>query len=115
MRMEEYLETLTGQIRCKLARDPIREELRCHMEDQRDAYMEEGMTEEEAEEAAVLDMGDPVLTGAEFDRLHRPNMPWRMIGLIVIASLIGFAMQYLVIAPNSDVVDFHKQFILLAC
>ena len=115
MRMEEYLEKLTDQIRCKLARDPIREELRCHMEDQRDAYMEEGMTEEEAEEAAVLDMGDPVLTGAEFDRLHRPNMPWRMIGLIVIASLIGFAMQYLVIAPNSDVVDFHKQFILLAC
>lgn len=115
MRMEEYLEKLTDQIRCKLARDPIHEELRCHMEDQRDAYMEEGMTEEEAEEAAVLDMGDPVLTGTEFDRLHRPNMPWRMIGLIMIVSLIGFAMQYLVIAPNSDVVDFQRQFFLLLC
>lgn len=113
MRMEEYLEKLTDQIRCKLARDPIYEELRCHMEDQKDAYMEEGMDEEEAEAAAVLDMGDPVLTGAEFDRLHRPEMPWKMIVLIMIVSLTGLLVQYLVIGPDSDYVDFRKQLCLL--
>lgn len=113
MRMEEYLETLTGQIRCKLAHDPIREELRCHMEDQKEAYMEEGMDEEEAEETAVLDMGDPVRTGEEFDRLHRPKMPWRIIGLIMLVSLTGLMLQYLVIVPESDYVDFRKQFFLL--
>lgn len=113
MRMEEYLEILTGQIRCKLAHDPIREELRCHMEDQKEAYMEEGMDEEEAEETAVLDMGDPVRTGEEFDRLHRPKMPWRIIGLIMLVSLTGLMLQYLVIGPESDYVDFRKQFFLL--
>lgn len=113
MRMEEYLEILTGQIRCRLAHDPIREELRHHMEDQKEAYLEEGMDEEEAEETAVLDMGDPVRTGEEFDRLHRPKMPWRMIGLIMLVSLTGLMLQYLVIGPESDYVDFRKQFFLL--
>lgn len=113
MRMEEYLEIMTGQIRCRLAHAPIREELRCHMEDQKDAYIEMGMEEEEAEGAAVRDMGDPVRTGEELDRIHRPRIPWKTAGIIIGISLLGFVIQYLIINESVTYVDFRKQFCIL--
>ena len=53
MRAEEYLTILTDQIRCKMARKAVREEIRCHIEDQTAAFLSEGMEQAEAEEAAV--------------------------------------------------------------
>lgn len=54
MRAEEYLTILTDQIRCKMARGAVREEIRCHIEDQTAAFLSEGMEQAEAEEAAVM-------------------------------------------------------------
>ena len=61
--MEEYLETLLEQIRCKKAHDLVRREIEGHMEEQISENMAEGMTRKEAVEAAVKVMGDPVATG----------------------------------------------------
>lgn len=94
MRTEEYLAILTEQIRCKKARSTVSEELRQHIEDQKAAFIEAGMEANEAEAAAVLEMGDPVETGIELDRVHRPKMAWGILSLIVVLSLIGFAVQY---------------------
>lgn len=96
MKTEEYLHILTDQMRCKMVRDAVAEELRWHIEDQKAAYMSEGMESTEAEEAAVREMGDPVETGQEMDRIHRPKMPWGTIALIAVLSVIGIAAQQLV-------------------
>ncbi len=58
--------------------------------------MKAGMNAEEAEEAAVLEMGDPVEVGVEMDRIHRPKMAWKMIGLIAILNLAGIVLMYLI-------------------
>lgn len=47
MRAEEYLTILTDQIRCKMARGAVREEIRCHIEDQTAAFLSEGMEQAE--------------------------------------------------------------------
>lgn len=94
MKMEEYLDVMEEQIRCKQARMGVRAELKGHMEDQMDAYLLQGMTPEEAEAAAVMDMGDPVETGNDLDRIHRPKMPWKSIGIIIGFSLVAFILQY---------------------
>ena len=52
MKKEEYLEILTEQIRCKMARGAVAEEMRWHIEDQTEAFLSEGMERKEAEEAA---------------------------------------------------------------
>ena len=96
MKAEEYLETLAGQIRCKMAREAVRDELLAHIEDQKTAYLSEGMEQEEAEEAAVREMGDPVETGNEMDRIHRPKMAWGMIALITALSIVGYVLQKLI-------------------
>ena len=93
MRREEYLYTLTEQIRCKMARGTIEQEINDHIEDQKEEFLSEGMSQTEAEEAAVREMGDPVEVGLEMDRIHRPTMAWGMIALIVGLSLAGYLLR----------------------
>lgn len=95
MRAEEYLTILTDQIWCRMAREDVRKELLCHIEDQKAAFLSEGMEQAEAEEAAVREMGDPVETGNELDRIHRPKMAWGMIALIAVLSIVGYLAQCL--------------------
>ena len=50
--MEEYLEKLLAQIRCKKARPYIAEEIRGHIESQIEDNIVSGMTDQEAEKNA---------------------------------------------------------------
>ena len=94
MKKEEYLEILTEQIRCKMARGAVAEEMRWHIEDQTEAFLSEGMERKEAEEAAVREMGDPVEVGQDMDRIHRPKMAWSMIALIAAVSVAGYLLKF---------------------
>lgn len=89
MRLEEYLTTVTEQIRCKKAREMVSEELKCHILDQAEAYAADGMFEEEALEKAVREMGDPVETGVSLDRVHRPKMSWSTLALVGMISIFS--------------------------
>ena len=89
MERRNYLELMTGQIRCKKMCPVIAREVEDHIEDQKQAFMEEGMTEEEAEKAAVEEMGDPVEVGVEMDRIHRPKMPWKAIFVIALMQILS--------------------------
>lgn len=91
--MEEYLEKLVSQIRCKKARPYIAEEIRGHMESQLEDNLSEGMTYEEAESCAVADMGDPVEVGISLDRIHKPRIAWRLLLVVGVLSLLGILIQ----------------------
>ena len=84
---------LTEQIRCKKARPMIEEEYQAHIDDQKLDFMAQGMSEAEAEEAAVREMGDPVEAGVQLDRIHRPKMDMRLIAMIVMLGISGVAIQ----------------------
>lgn len=105
MRAEEYLKIVTEQIRCKRARGAVQEELQQHMEDQKNAFLVEGMEVQEAEAAAVAEMGDPIKIGTEMDRIHRPQMAWGMIGLIGALGIAGLLLQFLMRLYFADGVD----------
>ena len=93
MKVQEYLSTVTEQIRCKQAREMVSEELREHILDQAKAYEEEGMFEEEALERAVKEMGDPVETGVALDGIHRPKLSVGLLILIGMISLCSIAVH----------------------
>ena len=93
MQKEEYLKLVTEQIRCREAREPVREELEQHILDQAEEFCKEGLTEDEAIERAVEEMGDPVETGVSMDWIHRPQMAWGMLVLIGIISLLSLVIQ----------------------
>ena len=84
--MDEYLKTLLEQIRCKKARPYIRQELQNHMEDQIEANIHAGMDYESAEKEAVKDMGDPVEAGISLDRIHKPQIAWKLLFMIALIT-----------------------------
>lgn len=95
--MEEYLEKLLSQIRCKKARTYILDEIKSHMEEQVEDNLKEGMDLQQAEKMAVADMGNPVEVGISLDRIHRPGTPWRLFIIMAIISLVGVILQNLVV------------------
>lgn len=95
MDKKEYLEILAEQIRYKKALPMIEKELEDHMEDQKKDFLASGMTEKEAEAAAVMEMGDPVAVGVDMDRIHRPKMAWGLILLTGALYLAGMIFRYL--------------------
>ena len=95
MRETEYMESLLAQIQCEKAKGMIEAEIRSHIEDQKAAYMQQGMKEANAEQEAVRQMGDPVEAGARLNRIHRPLMAWDLLLLPVFLSVLGLLAQYL--------------------
>ena len=96
MDKEKYIQTVTEQIRCRRALPLVTKELEDHIEDQKCDYIEAGMDAAEAEESAVLEMGDPVEVGVEMDRIHRPKMAWKMIVLITVLNMAGSVLMYFI-------------------
>ncbi len=94
MEIREYLDTLSGQIRNRKARAMAAKEIEDHINDQADFFEGQGMDHQEAVQEAVRQMGDPVEAGVELDRIHRPQMEWRLFGWIVLFSILGLAIQY---------------------
>lgn len=92
--MEEYIRLLLEQVRCKKAHPMIEKELRCHLEDQIEANLSDGMDGKAAEEAAVRDMGSAVEVGVSMDRIHRPKTAWGMIGMMALVMMIAIGLQY---------------------
>ena len=94
--MDEYLKTLLEQIRCKKARPYIRQELQDHIEDQIAENMHAGMDRERAEKEAVRDMGDPVETGISLDRIHKPQIAWKLLVMVILLSVAGILTHIMI-------------------
>lgn len=105
--MEAYIEKLLSQIRCKKARPYIEAEIRGHIEDQISANINEGMSAEEAEENAVIDMGDPIEVGISMDKIHKPTIAWKMVLILGIVSVLVVLVQWkFVLNINNNIVYF---------
>lgn len=97
MDLSEYIEVVTGQMRCKRARAMVAKELTDHINDQTEDYLKDGMEPDAAEREAVRQMGDAVEVGTEMDRLHRPRMDKKVLIIVAIFSLVSIFLQTMVV------------------
>ena len=81
------------QISCKKARPYIAEEIKGHIESQIEDNIADGMSYEEAEKNAVADMGDPIAVGISLDKIHKPQIAWKLLVIVGILSLLGILLQ----------------------
>lgn len=88
------MEALQNQISCKRARVLATEEIEVHIQEQKAAYRKEGIEEKQAEEKALKDMGDPLVIGQQLNEVHRPKVPWIMLGIIFALITIGVFLQF---------------------
>lgn len=96
-KIQEYVNSVCEQIRWKKAHPIVSEEIRNHLLDQTDAYMAEGADEITAAQKAIMQMGDPVTVGAQFDRTHRPKPQWDMIILTAALVVLGLVIKIFII------------------
>lgn len=92
----DYLNEVSRQIRCKKAIPMLEKELQAHMEDQRDDYLAQGISEDEAQKLAIQQMGDPVETGKRLDKVHKPGMDWVLLAMVIGLSVFGIVIQRLI-------------------
>lgn len=97
-KIDAYVETVGEQIRWKKARPSLTEEIRAHLLDERDACLARGMDEEAAQAEAARQMGDPVLLGADLDRVHRPRPQWGLLALALVLTAAGVLLRVLLTA-----------------
>ena len=79
MKVHEYLKLVEAQIHCKSIWEDIRLELLGHIEEDTEYFRKKGLSQEEAVERAVEEMGDPVETGIELDKVHRTRLDVKLL------------------------------------
>ena len=87
--LQAYVDTVCDQIRWKQTRKAVAEELTDHLLMQKEAFLAEGLSVEEAEKRTVEEMGDGIAVGMALDRTHRPKAQWQMILAAAVLLCMG--------------------------
>ncbi len=89
-RWDHFLSEVMNHIRSKEAKKIVASELEFHLNEVKKEWIGKGMSETEAEEKAVSQMGSPSKLGHEMNKLHKPKVDWLLIGLLVITMGLSF-------------------------
>ena len=90
MNIKTYLNNVCKEIKYEPAKKAISEELELHMKEVKENYINDGIDEKIAEEKAVNQMGSAEEIGKSLNKIHKPQLDWKL--LILIAILIGFSL-----------------------
>ncbi|MFJ7953547.1 FtsW/RodA/SpoVE family cell cycle protein [Lysinibacillus sp. NPDC096418] len=88
--LDTYLKRVTNYIKSKDARSFVVTELTQHIKHAQQGWMNKGLTEEEALQKAIAEMGSPSTLGASLNKIHKPKVDWLLIGLLVLVMLLSF-------------------------
>ena len=89
-KFEEFLSKVTSKVKSKEAHKMIKKELTHHLQELSQSYKKRGFSEEDADEKAIQEMGNPFTIGEKLNPLHKPKMDWVLIVLFVIFASISF-------------------------
>ena len=92
-KINEYVSLVCSQVRWKKAHNRIKEEMKNHIIDQRDAYAAQGLDEDTATERAITETGDAALLGSQLDRTHRPKPQWGLLAATGALLLLGILIR----------------------
>lgn len=106
-KVRDYLEQVLQQVRYRKIHPELARELEAHIEDQKEAYMAEGLDEETALSDAVRQMGDPVTVGTQLDRLYRPRLEGSMVVLVILLLLSGMVLRLFTSPQVIDGLEYY--------
>lgn len=89
-----FLNEVTNQIKAKEAKKYVADELGYHLKEAKNSWMEKGLTEIEAENKAVEQMGSPTILGKQLNKLHKPKIDWLLLVLLVTIFGLGFLPMF---------------------
>ena len=99
MQIREFLDNVCNQIKFKEIREDVRQELKSHIEEVKECYIETGIEEKVAEEKAIKQMGDAGNIGKNLNRIHSPKLDWKL--LLIVGILLCFGILVLLVRVNN--------------
>lgn len=100
--IEAYIQEVQNNIRWKRARKIATQDLEQHIQDQFDAYVNQGMDSDPALEEAIKSMGDPQKIGKELDCAYRPKINILLIELTTAFLVLGVIKDFLFLTEIFD-------------
>ncbi|MGG3799354.1 FtsW/RodA/SpoVE family cell cycle protein [Metabacillus fastidiosus] len=87
---ESFLNEVIKQIKLKEARESVSIELNHHINEIKEKWIKKGLSEADAEDKAVKQMGDPTKLGQQLYKIYRPKIDWLLVILLISTFLISF-------------------------
>ena len=88
--LDAYLQRVTSYIKSKEARTFVTAELKQHIQQTQQSWINKGVTEQEALQKAITEMGSPSTLGESLNKIHKPKVDWLLIGLLVSVMILSF-------------------------
>ena len=88
-KIEKYIEEVCGLIKNKRVHENIKDELIDHIESIIEDYKDVGLTEEEAIDKALMQMGSSEAVGRDLNEVHKAAPDWMLLGMTGLFILVG--------------------------
>lgn len=90
-KVEKYIEEVCKLIKNKRVHKDIKYELIDHIEEIIEDYRDVGLTEEEAIDKAIMQMGSSEIVGRDLNQVHKAAPDWMLLGITGLFILVGIA------------------------
>lgn len=108
MQISKFIENVCNQIKYKPIRKDIAKELIAHIMEVKEEYICNGITEEVAEEKAIVNMGNPEEIGKILNKVHKPRLDYKLLLISIILLIFGLIVS-IIRATNLDVAGIEGQ------
>jgi len=108
--VSDFLNKVCGEIKYNGAHKSISEELRGHIYEIMENYIEGGMDEDRAAQKSIEQMGNPMDIGKKLNKAHRPKTEWSIISLITAMILIGGITLFSISSDTASLINFEEFF-----
>ena len=88
--LDTYLKRVTSYIKSKEARAFVVAELTQHIKHAQQGWLNKGLTEDDALQKAIREMGSPSTLGESMNKIHKPKVDWFLIALLVTVMVLSF-------------------------
>ena len=103
-----FIAEVCSCIKYKGVHKDVEDELSLHIEELKENYIAEGLSDEEAEKKAVINMGNATEIGEKLNRQHKPQTEWSLVILTAIISIFGILVMYVSSGYENQPVSFSK-------
>ncbi|WP_346889769.1 FtsW/RodA/SpoVE family cell cycle protein [Clostridium sp. UBA1056] len=88
-KIEKYIEEVCEMIKNRRVHENIKDELIDHIEEIIEDYIDVGLTEEEAINKALMQMGSSEVVGRDLNEVHKAVPDWMLLGITGLFILVG--------------------------
>ncbi len=93
-KIQSYINKVCSQIKLREAHSEIKVELETHILERYEEFLEEGFSQEEALDKAIVQMGSATDVGKQFAKIHKPRPEWSVLVLSVLFVSLGILLVY---------------------